>query len=107
MFSTSDMDLPLKRISNVSRLYLLPLHFSHCTYTSGRKFISITRIPPPWHSSHRPLFTLKENLPGVYPLILASGTCEKSCRTSLKKPQYVAGLLRGVRPIGLWSIAST
>src|SRR6185369_4061365 len=87
MFSTSDIDLPLNRISSVSRLYLLPLHLSHSTYTSGRKFISMVRIPPPWHSSHLRLFTLKENLPGVYPLILASGTCANSCLTSLKKPQ--------------------
>src|ERR1700753_2218836 len=85
--NTSLIDFPLYLISSVSLLYLLPLHFSHCTYTSGKKFISITRIPPPWHSSHLPLFTLNENLPGVYPLILASGTCANSCLISLKNPQ--------------------
>src|SRR4026207_2181895 len=98
--NTSAIDLPLYRISNVSRLYLFPLHFSQCTYTSGKKFISITRIPPPSQTSQRPLFTLNENLPGVYPLIFASGTEANKVLMSVKNPQYVAGLLRGVRPIG-------
>src|SRR5690349_24703413 len=100
MSNTSEMDLPLYLISKVSRLYLLPLHFSQCTYTSGKKFISITRMPPPSHTSQRPLFTLKENLPALYPLIFASGMDANKLLISVKKPQYVAGLLLGVRPIG-------
>src|SRR5215217_6358617 len=98
--STSLIDFPLYLISSVSRLYLLPLHFSQCTYTSGKKFISITRIPPPSHTSQRPLFTLNEKRPALYPRIFASGTDANKVRISVKKPQYVAGLLRGVRPMG-------
>src|SRR6202035_4735799 len=90
-----------------SRLYLLPLHFSQCTYTSGRKFISMTRIPAPSQTSQRPLFTLNENRPAVYPRIFASGIDANNARISVKNPQYVAGLLRGVRPMGDWSISMT
>src|SRR4030095_2480788 len=88
--STSLIDLPLYLISSVSLLYLFPLHFSQCTYTSGKKFISITRIPPPSHTSHLPLFTLKEKRPALYPLILASGIEANNVLISVKKPQYVA-----------------
>src|SRR4030095_14616381 len=105
--STSLIDLPLYLISSVSRLYLLPLHFSQGTYTSGKKFISITRIPPPSHTSQRPLFTLNENRPALYPRIFASGIDANNVRMSVKKPQYVAGLLLGVLPIGDWSISIT
>src|SRR6478672_6617310 len=85
--NTSAIDFPLYLISKVSRLYLLPLHFSQCTYTSGRKFISITRIPPPSQTSQRPLLTLKENLPAVYPLILDSGIDANNVLISVKKSQ--------------------
>ena len=71
--NTSDIDFPLKSISNVSRLYLRPWHSSQSTSTSGRKFISITRLPAPPQVSHLPPFTLNENLPILYPRILASG----------------------------------
>ena len=64
-FSTSFMDLPLKRTSRVSRLYRFPWHASHFTCTSGRKFISMTRTPAPWHVSQRPPFTLNENRPDL------------------------------------------
>src|SRR6476661_6035814 len=87
IFNTSLIDFPLYLISRVSRLYLLPLHFSQCTYTSGKKFISITRMPPPSHRSHRPLFTLNEKRPALYPLILASGTEANNVLISVKKPQ--------------------
>src|SRR6476661_9746789 len=87
IFNTSLIDFPLYRISSVSRLYLLPLHFSQCTYTSGKKFISITRIPPPSHKSHLPLFTLKENRPALYPRIFASGTDANNVLMSVKNPQ--------------------
>src|SRR6476661_1298722 len=107
IFNTSLIDFPLYLISSVSLLYLLPLHFSQCTYTSGRKFISIVRNPLPSQTSQRPLFTLKEKRPAVYPRILASGIEANRVRISVKKPQYVAGLLLGVRPIGDWSISMT
>src|SRR5688572_14675575 len=100
MSSTSLMLFPLYRISSVSRLYRLPWHFSQGTYTSGRKFISITRMPPPSQTSQRPLFTLKEKRPALYPRIFASGTEANRVLISVKNPQYVAGLLLGVRPIG-------
>ena len=59
------MFFPLKRTSIVSRLYRAPLHVSHGTYTSGRKFISILICPSPLHVSQRPPLTLKEKRPGL------------------------------------------
>lgn len=43
---------------------------------------------------------LNENLPAVYPLAFASGVEANSSLIGVKTPVYVAGLLRGVRPIG-------
>ena len=40
--------------------------------------------PPPPQASQRPPFTLKENRPGPYPRILASGTWERSSRIGPK-----------------------
>src|SRR5450631_3309756 len=57
-------------------------------------------VPSPEQASHRPPFTLKENRPGWYPRIFASVVCANSFRTWSKTPVYVAGLDRGVRPIG-------
>src|SRR6187399_3696163 len=87
IFNTSLIDFPLYLISSVSLLYLLPLHFSQCTYTSGKKFISITLIPPPSQTSHLPLFTLKEKRPALYPRIFASGTEANKVLMSVKNPQ--------------------
>ena len=101
------MDFPLKRTSSVSRLYLLPLHDSQGMCTSGRKSISINFIPPPSQFSHLPPFTLNENLPGLYPLIFASGNSLKRDRISVKTPVYVAGFERGVLPMGDWSTSMT
>ena len=56
--------------------------------------------PPPAQASQRPPFTLKENRPGLYPLALASCTVENNSLMGVKAPVYVAGLLRGVLPIG-------
>ena len=53
---------------------------------------------------HLPPFTLKLNLPGLYPLTLDSGRTEKRSRICVKTPVYVAGLERGVLPMGLWSM---
>src|ERR1700680_2807941 len=76
IFKTSEIDLPLYLISSVSLLYLFPLQVSQFTYTSERKFISIFRKPAPKQVLQRPPTTLKENLPGLYPLIFASGIME-------------------------------
>ena len=57
------------------------------------------------HSSHRPPGTLNENLPALKPRTFASGVASNSALISLNTPVNVAGLLRGVRPIGLWSIS--
>ena len=57
--------------------------------------------PSPWHASQRPPFTLKENLPGLYPLVFASGKPENHSRMGVNAPVYVAGFDLGVRPIGL------
>ena len=98
---TSEMDFPLKRTSSVSRLNRFPWQVSHSTYTSGRKFISMTFNPPPVHVSQRPPATLKLKRPGLYPRICASGVCVNRLLISLNTPVYVAGFDRGVRPIGL------
>ena len=64
-------------------------------------------VPAPWHFSHLPPLTLKENRPDLYPFAFASGSREKSVRMGANRPTYVAGLERGVRPIGLWSMLIT
>ncbi len=64
-------------------------------------------MPAPLHVSHRPPFVLNEKRPGLYPRICDSGSCAKRSRMYVKRPVYVAGFERGVRPIGLWSMAMT
>ena len=79
----SEIDFPLYLTSRVSLLNLFPLHTSHSTNTSGRKFISINFIPPPLQFSHLPPETLKLNLPGLYPLIFDSTVSENNFLISL------------------------
>ena len=74
---------------------------------SGKKCISILMRPSPVQASHRPPRVLKENRPGPYPRLLASGVEANRSRMSLNSPVYVAGLERGVRPMGLWSMLMT
>ena len=107
MSRTSEMFFPLYEMPSVSLLYLFPWHSLHSTYTSGRKFISIFRTPSPWQLSHLPPLTLKENLPSRYPRTCASLVEANSFLISSKSLVYVAGLLRGVLPIGSWSITIT
>ena len=57
-------------------------------------------MPSPWHASHLPPFTLKLNLPGLYPLDLASIVCDRRSLMYENSPVYVAGLDLGVLPIG-------
>ena len=64
-------------------------------------------MPSPEQFSHRPPATLKENLPALKPIVLASGVAANSSRMGVKTPVYVAGLERGVRPMGDWSMAMT
>ncbi len=63
--------------------------------------------PSPEQDSHRPPFTLKENLPALYPLLRASGTWANNSLMGVNVPVYVAGLLLGVLPIGDWSMLTT
>ena len=56
-------------------------------------------------SLHLPPFTLKENLPGLYPLDLDSGKLVNQSLIGPNAPVYVAGSDRGVLPIGDWSIS--
>src|ERR687885_1504276 len=71
--STSEIVFPLYFTVSVSELYLLPLHSSHVTYTSGKNCISIFFTPPPSHVSHLPSETLNENLPALYPISFERG----------------------------------
>ena len=107
MFKTSEIFLPLYFTVKVSLLYLFPLHTSHLTYTSGRKCISTFIIPSPSQASHLPPLTLKLNLPGLYPLALASWVPANSSLIGVNIPVYVTGLDLGVLPIGLWLISIT
>ena len=86
-------------------MYRLPSHTSHGTYTSGKKCISILMMPSPLQASQRPPLTLKLKRPFWYPLILASFVWAKTSLMSSNTPVYVAGLERGVLPIGDWSIS--
>src|SRR3990167_9669741 len=81
-----------------------PRHTSHVTYTVGRKCISTAIVPLPSHVSHRPPFTLNENLPGPHPRRRASAVSAQRSRIKVNEPVYVAGFERGVRPIADWSI---
>ncbi len=69
--------------------------------------MEILLIPSPWHDSQRPPFTLKENLPLSYPRSFASRVCANRSRMSSNTPVYVAGLDRGVRPIGSCPITTS
>ena len=57
-------------------------------------------VPSPEQFSQRPPLTLNEKRPCWYPRTLASVVSAKSARTLSNTPVYVAGLDRGVRPIG-------
>ena len=92
--------LSLNLISRVSLLYLLALHESHSTNTSGKKCISILITPSPSQISHLPPLTLKENLPTLYPLKADSGRLVYHSLIGVNAPVYVAGLDLGVLPIG-------
>src|SRR5690348_7776285 len=61
-------------------------------------------MPLPWQVSQRPPLTLKENRLAFQPRARASLVSAKRSRINVHAPVYVAGLLRGVRPIGDWSI---
>src|SRR3989344_5227190 len=69
---TSAIFFPLKLTESASLLYWVPWQTSHTIYTSGINCISIFICPSPSQASHLPPLTLKENLPGPYPLSLAS-----------------------------------
>ena len=99
------MLFPLYFTSSVSRLQRFPPQTSQGTYTSGRKCISILMIPSPEQASQRPPFTLKLNLPLLQPFAFASAVEANRSRIRSNTPVQVAGLERGVRPIGDWSIA--
>ena len=78
--------MPLYLIDNVSLLYLCCLHWSHGTYTSGKKCISIFNTPSPLQVSHLPPFTLKLYLPGLNPLAFEDGSLANNSRISVNAP---------------------
>ena len=101
--NTCAISFPPYSMSSVSRLNLVPLQTSHFTKAGGRKVHLQFDVTCPFALGHRPCALLKENLLGLYPRNRASGTCENNCRITSKNPTYVAGIERGVRPIGDWS----
>src|SRR3989344_2547665 len=105
MLSTSWIFFFLYFTSSVSFIKRLPLHTSQVTYTVGKKCISTATKPLPWHASQRPPFTLNENLPGPQPRARDSSLIAYISRMWVHAPVYVAGLERGVLPIGDWSIS--
>src|SRR5436190_17903481 len=64
-------------------------------------------IPSPRHASHRPPFMLNEKRPASYPRTRASGILANTSLMYVNAPVYVAGLDRGVLPMGDWSISMT
>ena len=101
------MLLPLNRTCSVSRPNRLPWQTGQVTQTSARKSISSRFDPLPSQASQRPPVTLKLNRPGAYPRALASGSRVYRSRIWSNSLMYVAGLERGVRPIGDWSMSMT
>src|SRR5580658_3982008 len=69
--------------------------------------ISRRMRPAPSHAGHRPPTVLNEKRDAVYPRILDSGSDAKNFRIRSKIPRYVAGVERGVLPIGDWSTSIT
>ena len=59
--------------------------------------------PAPEQASQRPPDVLKEKKPAPCPRIEASGKAAKRSRIRSQAPMYVAGVERGVLPMGSWS----
>src|SRR3989338_9146562 len=95
--------------SSVSLVKRLPLQTSQVMYTVGKKCISTAMTPLPSQVSHRPpprsCLTLKEKRFGFHSRARASRVSAKRSRIKVNEPAYVAGLERGVRPIGDWSMS--
>src|SRR3569623_422875 len=94
--------------SSVSFMKRLPLHTSQTTYTVGRNAISTAIVPLPSHVSQRPpprdCATLNEKRDDFHPRARVSVVVAKRSRIKVNAPVLVAGLLLGVRPMGLWSM---
>jgi len=86
MARRSAIDRARYRTARVSRLKRRPLHASHGTKTSGKKFMATLVCPWPLHSSQRPPLTLKEKRPGPNPRTFASGSAAKSLLISSHTP---------------------
>ena len=63
--STSPMLLPRQVTASVSGLKRAPWHRSHGTFTSGRKAISMVRMPWPSQPGQRPSPVLKLKRPAA------------------------------------------
>lgn len=64
MFSTSPMLLPRQVTASVSGLKRWPWQTSHGSFTSGRKLISMVRMPCPSQAGQRPSPVLNEKRAG-------------------------------------------
>ena len=65
MASTSPMLLPRQLTPRVSGLKRWPWHWSHSTFTSGRKLISMVFMPCPSQPGQRPSPVLKLKRPAA------------------------------------------
>ncbi|MDT4835189.1 hypothetical protein FQZ97_688450 [compost metagenome] len=84
--SSSPAFLPRICTLSVSLLKRAPLQASHGTFTSGRKFISMVRMPWPSQIGQRPSPVLNEKRAAVQPRMRASRVSANCLRTSSQKP---------------------
>src|ERR1700761_4541936 len=98
---------PFHTTSASSGPYRAPPQSSQGRYVCGMNAISKRIRPAPSQVGQRPPVVLKEKREAVYPRIFASGREAKKPRITSKMPRYVAGVERGVLPIGDWSTVIT
>ena len=98
--STSAIVLPRYRTSRVSRLYRLPLHTSHGTYTSGKKCISIFIIPSPRqdYSPQQRFPAAKRSASSLQPSLLGAIQAEHCIFSMSRRPDCMLLMLNDCFP---------